>query len=130
MKWAHLARPDVVLLRASAGRHGDERALGLDDDALVDALLADLGATMGLRGRPTAARVTRWPHALPQFRPGHLRRIAAWRTAMTAVAPGLTATGAGFEGLGIPACIRQGRGNGENHLSTARFDGFSPASGR
>ena len=27
VKWAHLSRPDSVLLRASAGRHGDERAL-------------------------------------------------------------------------------------------------------
>jgi oxygen-dependent protoporphyrinogen oxidase len=64
---------------------------------------------MGLRARPTAVRVTRWPDALPQFRPGHLRRVAGWRRAMTDVSPGLTATGAGFEGLGIPACVRQGR---------------------
>jgi oxygen-dependent protoporphyrinogen oxidase len=109
VKWAHLDRPDVALLRASAGRHGDERALALDDDALVDALLDDLGPTMGLRGRPTAVRVSRWPAALPQFRPGHLRHIAGWRTALLDVSPGLRATGAGFEGLGIPACIRQGR---------------------
>ncbi|MGZ4730205.1 MAG: hypothetical protein ACXWB2_21020 [Acidimicrobiales bacterium] len=96
-------------VRASAGRHGDERALYLDDGALVDALLDDLATTMGLRGRPTAIRVNRWPGALPQFRPGHLRRIAGWRTAMFDASPGLTATGAGFEGLGIPACVRQGR---------------------
>ncbi len=109
VKWAHLDRPDVVLLRASSGRHGDERALDLDDDALVDALVADLATTMGLRGRPTTARVTRWPRSLPQFRPGHLRRIGTWRDALAAVSPRLVATGAGFEGLGIPACIRQGR---------------------
>ncbi len=28
---------------------------------------------------------------------------------MIDVSPGLLATGAGFEGLGIPACVRQGR---------------------
>jgi protoporphyrinogen/coproporphyrinogen III oxidase len=64
---------------------------------------------MGLRGRPTTARVTRWPRSLPQFRPGHLGRVATWRDALSAVSPHLLATGAGFEGLGIPACIRQGR---------------------
>ena len=109
VKWAHLDAPDVAILRASAGRHGDHRAFELDDDALVDALLDDLAITMGLRGRPIEARVTRWPTALPQFRPGHLQRVAEWRTAMHDVSPGLVATGAGFEGLGIPACIRQGR---------------------
>jgi oxygen-dependent protoporphyrinogen oxidase len=109
VKWAHLDHPDHALLRASAGRHGDPRALALDDDALVDALLADLALTMGLRGRPVAARLNRWPAALPQFRPGHLDRVAGWRSALRTVSPGLVAAGAGFEGLGIPACVRQGR---------------------
>jgi oxygen-dependent protoporphyrinogen oxidase len=109
VKWAHLDRPDHALLRASAGRHGDRRALDLDDDSLVDALLADLATTMGLRGRPTTIRVTRWPAALPQFRPGHLERVVDWRRALHGLSPGLAATGAGFEGLGIPACVRQGR---------------------
>jgi len=120
VKWAHLDRPDVVLLRASSGRHGDERALDLDDDALVDALLADLATTMGLRGRPTATRVTRWPHSLPQFRPGHLGRITTWRAALATVSPHLVATGAGFEGLGIPACVRQARDTAKT-LSQQQF---------
>ena len=52
-KWPHLAAdPDVVLLRASVGRDGDERALALDDDALVAGVLDDLATTMGLRAPP------------------------------------------------------------------------------
>ena len=109
VKWAHLDGPDVAILRASAGRHGDRRALDLGDGELVDALLVDLGRTMGLHGRPLETRITRWPDALPQFRPGHLERVAGWRSALMGVSRGLAAAGAGFEGLGIPACIRQGR---------------------
>jgi len=108
-KWAHLHDPDVTILRVSAGRHGDTHALELDDAELVDALSIDLATTMGLDGPVHAARVTRWNDGLPQFRPGHLGRIARWRAETTADAPGIHLAGAAFDGLGLPACIRQGR---------------------
>ncbi len=106
-KWAHLDDGDTAILRASAGRADDRRALELDDDELVEALLADLGTTMALDGRPSAVRVTRWLDALPQFRPGHLDRVAEWRAQLATDRPGLVTVGAGIEGLGLPACIRQ-----------------------
>ncbi len=108
-KWPHLFDGSTVLLRASVGRDGDQRALALDDDALVAAVLADLADTMALRGTPSEVRVTRWPGALPQYRPGHLARIAAMEADLAASAPGVVVTGAALRGLGVPACIRQGR---------------------
>src|SRR5262249_12906128 len=56
-KWEHLRRPDQVVLRASLGRFGDEHALELDDAALLDATLSDLGPQLGIRADPTAVRV-------------------------------------------------------------------------
>jgi oxygen-dependent protoporphyrinogen oxidase len=108
-KWAHLDSVDTAILRASAGRHHDARAETASDDELVRSVLDDLATTMGLEGPPTSVRLTRWPCALPQFRVGHLRRVQEWRSAVNTIAPGLVLTGAGFEGLGIPACIRQAR---------------------
>jgi oxygen-dependent protoporphyrinogen oxidase len=108
-KWAHLVRPEIALLRASAGRLGDERALDLDDDALVEAVLADLDRTMGLGGGPLDVRISRWPDAFPQYRPGHLALVAAIEDDLRAAAPTWQVTGAAHRGLGIPACIRQGR---------------------
>ena len=108
-KWAHLDSPATAILRASAGRHHDDRPGAMDDDRLVATVLDDLATTMGLHGPPDAVRVTRWPRSLPQFRAGHLDRVAEWRAALSAVAPGLLVAGAGCEGLGLPACVRQGR---------------------
>lgn len=106
-KWAHLpVDPATVLLRASAGRAGDERALGFSDDALVGALRADLADTMGLRAAPVDVRVTRCLRSFPQPRPGHLDRIAAIDAALPR---GLALAGAWRNGVGIPACIRSGR---------------------
>jgi oxygen-dependent protoporphyrinogen oxidase len=111
-KWAHWCDParsgagdDLVILRVSAGRWQDPRASALDDDALVAQLLEDLRTTIGLRGEPAATRVSRYTNALPQYRPGHLERAAAWKAMATAAHPGLFLAGAGYFGLGIPACI-------------------------
>jgi protoporphyrinogen/coproporphyrinogen III oxidase len=119
-KWAHMAGDgSTVILRASAGRFGDERALSLPEDALVAALLADLGDTMALRGAPTAVRVNRWPRSFPQPRPGHLDEVAAAEADMASRAPRLAATGAWARGVGIPACIRGGRAAAATVLSPA-----------
>jgi len=117
-KWPHLHRPGRALLRVSAGRLGDERAAALDDDELVDAMCADLSATMGLRGRPAEVRVTRWARSFPQYTPGHLERIAAIEAALASDAPGLVVAGAAYRGVGIPATIHHARTAAAGLLTT------------
>jgi protoporphyrinogen/coproporphyrinogen III oxidase len=107
-KWPHLARDGTVWLRASVGRDRANVALALPDDALVEAVLADLADTMALRGRPVATRVSRWTESLPQYRPGHLERADAIDADLAISTPGVVVAGAALRGLGIPACIRQG----------------------
>ena len=108
-KWAHVGSADRVVLRVSAGRYGDNRALALDDDALLEAVGADLAVTMGLDAKPHTVRISRWERSLPQFRPGHLELVAEIEQALAHDAPWLQVTGAWARGLGIPACIHQGR---------------------
>jgi oxygen-dependent protoporphyrinogen oxidase len=62
---------------------------------------------MGADGVPTDWRVTRWIDGLPQFLPGHLARVRTWRA--EAEPQGLVLAGAAYDGLGLPACVRQGR---------------------
>jgi protoporphyrinogen/coproporphyrinogen III oxidase len=106
-KWAHLAGPDVVIVRCSIGRHGDVADLQRDDGDLVAAAAAELTSYAGFRGAPVDSRVSRWGGALPQYAVGHLDRVARIRAAVAAV-PGLAVCGATYDGLGVPACIRTG----------------------
>lgn len=108
-KWAHLHRDDQVIVRASAGRFGDPRALHLDDDELVTTLRRDLATTMAIEAEPGAHRVVRWPASFPQYTPGHLDRITSVENAVAASGDGLALAGAALRGVGIPACIRSGR---------------------
>jgi oxygen-dependent protoporphyrinogen oxidase len=116
-KWAHLGDEDTAWLRASVGRDGDDRALALGDDALVEAVLADLADTMALRTAPLEVRVTRWPGSFPQYRPGHLERVDAIEADLAAHTPTVVVAGAALRGLGVPACIRQGRSAAQRLLA-------------
>jgi oxygen-dependent protoporphyrinogen oxidase len=107
-KWPGRAPDGHVLLRCFTGRAGDQAALALDDAALARALLAELGPLLGVTGAPVLTRVYRWEASMPQYTMGHLERVAALRRALGAT-PGIVVAGGGYDGVGIPDCIRQGR---------------------
>ncbi len=99
-KWTHWQGRDEIV-RVSVGRDGlpiDD----LDDATLVDAAVSELGRHLGAVIQPTAVRLSRWPQAFPQYRPGHLDWLAA---VDAATPPGLFLTGASYRGIGVPACI-------------------------
>jgi len=106
VKWPHLraAAPGLQIIRCSVGRIGEETLLHRDDADLAELARAELAEATGVRGRPAAARVTRWGGALPQYTVGHLGRVARIRDSV-ASQPGLAVCGAVYDGVGIPACI-------------------------
>lgn len=104
-KWPHLAG-DALLVRSSVGRYRDEGELQREDDDLTAAVVADVADLLGLsRPEPIETRLVRWGGGLPQYLVGHPDRVAAIRSAVGAL-PGLAIAGAAFEGVGVPACIR------------------------
>jgi oxygen-dependent protoporphyrinogen oxidase len=108
-KWPHLARPGDELVRVSVGRWGDERYRDLDDEELATDAFGELAAILDVRGSPNEVRVTRWEGAFPQYRVGHLVRVAAIEKEVAALG-GVAVAGAAYRGVGIPACIASGRG--------------------
>jgi oxygen-dependent protoporphyrinogen oxidase len=130
-KWAHLAVPGRLLVRASAGRIDDERIASLDDDELADAVHRDVAAAMGLRGGPVERRVHRWPAAFPQYEVGHLERIDRLERRLQADAPGVALAGAALRGVGLATCIAGGRAAAErvrSHLATPAAPPEAPES--
>ena len=117
-KWAHLRRDDgTALLRASIGRYGDTAVLQRTDAELVALARRELGDLIGapLAG-PLAADVVRWGGGLPQYRPGHLDRVAAARAVLRGHAT-VALAGAAYDGVGIPACVRSGEAAAEHLLN-------------
>jgi len=108
-KWPHLSGGGVLRVRSSVGRFGDDAALQRTDDDLTAAVVADVADLLQLqRPEPVQTELVRWVDGLPQYLVGHPQRIAAIRSAVTAV-PGLAVAGAAYGGVGVPACIRDAR---------------------
>ncbi len=110
-KWAHWqpATPDGgVILRISLGRDGRD-VTDESDDALTKAALDEVSQHVGFDLEPTEIRLGRWPMAFPQYRPGHAKRVDGIESALARDAAGLFVTGASYHGIGIPACIQQGK---------------------
>jgi oxygen-dependent protoporphyrinogen oxidase len=104
-KWPHLGG-NAVLVRASVGRFRAEADLQRSDEDLVAAVVADVADLLGLdRPVPLQTALARWGGGLPQYLVGHRSRVVAVRAAVAEV-PGLEIAGAAFEGVGVPACIR------------------------
>jgi oxygen-dependent protoporphyrinogen oxidase len=108
-KWPHWAEPGRALVRISAGRHRDQAALDLDDDALVDRLLSELGEALGTPVSAGTARVSRWPDAFPQYRVGHAAVVTSVEERLGRLHPRVALAGSTYRGSGIPACIASGR---------------------
>jgi oxygen-dependent protoporphyrinogen oxidase len=107
-KWRGRAPEGHVLLRAFFGGAAGGEALALDDGALADLARGELAALMGLDATPLWSRVFRFAGSA-QMRVGHLAAMRGLRERLAEVAPGLVLGGGGYDGVGIPDCIRQGQ---------------------
>ncbi|HUS41167.1 MAG TPA: protoporphyrinogen oxidase [Ilumatobacteraceae bacterium] len=122
-KWGHWRPPaGGEILRVSIGRDGME-VMHLDDDEILRVVLDDLAHHLGVRFEPDEIRITRWPAAFAQYRPHH----ASWVDAVEDALPsGVFVTGAGFRGIGIPACIRAATSVAARASAAARLLAESP----
>ena len=106
-KWAWTGEldPDVVYVRTSIGRAGEEALLQRPDEELVATCVRELGEAVGATlPAPIDSHVQRWGGGLPQYTIGHVERMAA-ATAAVAAVPGIEVCGAAYQGVGIPAVI-------------------------
>jgi len=83
--------------------------MDFDDEQAFHTAVDEVSGHLGTQVLPRGYRVTRWPRAFPQYLPHHLDRVDAIERALASDCPGLVVAGAAYRGVGVPACIRQGR---------------------
>jgi len=106
-KWPGRAPEGHVLVRAFFGGARGEDVLARDDDALGQLAKDELRGLMGLDAEPVLLRVFRFAGKSAQMRVGHLAAMRAIRDRLALLGPGMGLAGGGYDGVGIPDCIRQ-----------------------
>ncbi len=107
LKWPDRAAAPHTLVRCYLGGVGRDQALGGDDTALLRVAREELRELAGLVGEPWYAEVNRWERGMPQYTIGHLTRFEEIKQQLKRF-DGLYLAGAGYRGIGIPDCIRDG----------------------
>jgi len=107
-KWPRSANPGELVIRSSAGRYGDERALESDDGELVRRIRGEIGVFLGIEEPPLDVHVERFPASFPQYVVGHLRRVARIERLADELG-GIALTGSWTHGVGIPSCIGEAK---------------------
>ena len=94
---------------------------------------SDLDRHIGLRGQPTATRITRWWDAMPQYAPGHVERVDALTATPGPRRAGAVAGRRGVPGAGPaglhragPGCSACRAGHGRSGMTTARHETPEP----
>jgi oxygen-dependent protoporphyrinogen oxidase len=117
-KFAGRAPEGKVLLRAFVGGAHDEVILAASDAEILETAQTELGRALGIRGPPLLRRLYRYDRGTPQLKLGHAERVARLR-ALAAEETGLFIAGGGYEGVGIPECVRQARSVAERGLEVS-----------
>ena len=102
----------TFLTRSMFGGSVDPEAADLGDAQLVELTLRELRRTVGLDADPTYTSVARWPHAIPQYAPGHPRRVARIEAALDPI-DGFYLAGNALHGVGLSRAIAVGAECGE-----------------
>jgi protoporphyrinogen/coproporphyrinogen III oxidase len=108
LKFLNRAPADKFLLRAFLGGALNPEMMRLEAEAMVDVVREELRDLLGIRSAPLFTHVWRWLDSMPQYKLGHLERVAAIES-QTAALSGFALAGAAYRGVGIPDCIRSGK---------------------
>jgi oxygen-dependent protoporphyrinogen oxidase len=107
MKYPGRAPKGHALLRAFVGGAMQQSLFEQSDTAMVDSVRRELCELLGITSEPLLTRVHRHPQAMPQYRVGHLDRMARIDAALTRHS-GLALAGNAYRGVGIPDCVHSG----------------------
>jgi oxygen-dependent protoporphyrinogen oxidase len=106
-KFPHRAPDDRAILRCFLGGARDEQILALSDDEILQIVHEELNLILHLTAEPLFARVFKWRGAMAQYGVGHLERLQRIETLRQKL-PGLALAGNGYNGIGVPDCVRSG----------------------
>lgn len=128
IKYPGRAPDGELLVRAFVGGALQPELFDLDDDALSRAVRDELRDLLGVRSEPLAMRIRRHPESMPQYRVGHLDRVAAL-FAQAGRHRGLALAGNAYHGVGLPDCIRSGEAAADALLDQLGLGGDTTGSG-
>ncbi|MCM2589052.1 protoporphyrinogen oxidase [Rossellomorea marisflavi] len=122
-KWKHTSVDSQLLVRLfykDSNPHWAE-IKHLTQEELLHTALRDIEATMGLKGvQPIRKEVTDWSGLMPNYNLEHAQSVRQLESSLAVEFPGVMLAGASYYGVGIGACIQNGKKTAEQLSSRLR----------
>ena len=110
-KWSHTSGEGNLLVRLfyKSSHPAYEKLKGLSTEGMVEAALSDIEKSLGFQASPVTAEVTNWKDLMPNYHMHHKTAVNALETKMEGMLPNVKLAGSSYYGVGIGACIQNGK---------------------
>lgn len=110
-KWAHTSRKGNLLVRLfyKSSNPSYAQLKDLTETELTEVALSDIQKSLGIDAKPVSVEVTGWKNLMPNYTMQHKTAVSALEDKMAKLVPNVKLAGASFYGVGIGACIQNGK---------------------
>lgn len=114
-KWRHTSRDHKLLVRLFYKNINPayEQLHAMSDEELAAVALEDVRKSLGIEEQPTVINVTKWIDQMPKYDLAHREALQGLVQELQENYPNLSIAGCSYFGVGIGACIQNGKKIGE-----------------
>lgn len=114
-KWKHTSENSKLLVRMfyKSTNPAFEEMKHMSEEELVQVALQDIEKSLKLNGEPQVVEVTKWNDLMPNYHLEHGKAIQSLSEKMAVEMPNVVLAGCSYFGVGIGACIQNGKDTAE-----------------
>lgn len=114
-KWAHTSKNQHLLVRLfyKSSNPFYESLNKMSELEIVQAALSDIEKSIGVKEKPETVEITYWNELMPNYNLNHSKAVQSIKQKLNALFPNVIAAGASYYGVGIGACIKNGKETAE-----------------
>ena len=114
-KWKHTSAESKLLVRLfyKSINPAYEKLRAMSEDELAEVALEDVRKSLGIEEKPVVVNVTKWIDQMPKYDLAHHEALKGLTAELEAKYPNLSLAGCSYFGVGIGACIQNGKKVGE-----------------
>ena len=115
-KWSHTSGAGKLLVRLfyKSSNPSYEELKDLTEKELVNVALGDIRKSLDIEEEPVSVEVTGWKNLMPNYHMHHKTAVSGLEEKMAALLPQIKLAGASYYGVGIGACIQNGKDVADN----------------
>ncbi|HSJ37092.1 MAG TPA: protoporphyrinogen oxidase [Planococcus sp. (in: firmicutes)] len=110
-KWEHTSKRNNLLVRLfyKSSNPGFDELKGMTQQQLAAVALEDIRKSLKLEAEPTSVEVTGWNGNMPNYNMNHESAVEGLERKLAEHLPNVRLAGASYYGVGIGACIQNGK---------------------